>query len=349
MNNRIRRIESIDIFKLIFSIAVIAIHTEAFSDIDNSFAQILGGGVLAFAVPYFFLCSGFFLSGKLMDADNYRGSLVRYIKKLLHPFLIWGGVYFLCGVGIQWMNGYSFFEALKTKVHLLLVSSPGGGLWYVQSLLLMIVVLYIVGNRKKILTITTFFFILYILQFIVPFLPNRYSSRLIQTYSNLFLTHLNFAFWGIYVMMGVAVGLYRNETSKVLYRTGKWNIPVFILTYALYLFTMVHEEKSSLINGLLKLMVTLALFLTIIHAEIKIPGDRSILVRNISEIIYFTHYLSIYVVMAICKVCRINYDFHRTSAWVACSVLCCIWALIVLKTKIGQKYLMRLYERNVYH
>ena len=61
----IKRYNSIDVFRLVCAIMIVSIHTQPLSDI-NSFAGYFASGIITrFAVPYFFVVSGYFYYDKL--------------------------------------------------------------------------------------------------------------------------------------------------------------------------------------------------------------------------------------------------------------------------------------------
>ena len=53
--------KAIDILKFLAAICVVAIHTNAFKDINNGIYNFLSYCIFTFAVPFFFIISGFFL------------------------------------------------------------------------------------------------------------------------------------------------------------------------------------------------------------------------------------------------------------------------------------------------
>lgn len=88
--------------------------------------------LLLFAVPYFFVCSGYFLGRKIYGKDlqksDYRLIIKNYAQRLLKPYLIWGCWYFLIVLVNEIVRNHkNVIEALKSGIHNWIVSSPGGG------------------------------------------------------------------------------------------------------------------------------------------------------------------------------------------------------------------------------
>lgn len=92
-------VSAVDLFKCIFAICVVAIHTMAFKDHGESAYFAFTYCITSFAVPYFFVCSGYFLGRKIYGKDlqksDYRLIIKNYAQRLLKPYLIWGCWYFL--------------------------------------------------------------------------------------------------------------------------------------------------------------------------------------------------------------------------------------------------------------
>ena len=62
-------VSAVDLFKCIFAICVVAIHTMAFKDHGESAYFAFTYCITSFAVPYFFVCSGYFLGRKIYGKD----------------------------------------------------------------------------------------------------------------------------------------------------------------------------------------------------------------------------------------------------------------------------------------
>ena len=94
----------IDVGKLFCAYCIVAIHTSLFSDISQSLHTIAMRYVTSFAVPFFMICSGYFLGVKIWRTENresYRAVLNKYINRLLYPYIFWGILYFVIGVIID--------------------------------------------------------------------------------------------------------------------------------------------------------------------------------------------------------------------------------------------------------
>ena len=81
---------TIEVFRLISAVLVVAIHTKPFFDI-NFHLGILFQIITNVAVPFFFCISGYFISMKLREKENY---IKNYSIKILKLYIFWSIVYF---------------------------------------------------------------------------------------------------------------------------------------------------------------------------------------------------------------------------------------------------------------
>jgi surface polysaccharide O-acyltransferase-like enzyme len=92
------RISGIDTTRVAASFAVVCIHTHLFRDLqypDTTYKTLsyIIDQACRFAVPFFFVTSGYFFGKKLVDGAEIRILLYRYCKRLAIVFLIWSAVY----------------------------------------------------------------------------------------------------------------------------------------------------------------------------------------------------------------------------------------------------------------
>ena len=81
---KITKENGIDLFKLLMSICVIAIHTHPLKNCTNQIINLLFSKTVNLAVPFFFLASGFFLAFKMDEpfSSTKNINIVKtYLKK----------------------------------------------------------------------------------------------------------------------------------------------------------------------------------------------------------------------------------------------------------------------------
>ena len=146
------RITSIDLFRIWGIIAVVAIHTVPFTSLQN-----LGGGftavvgvldlLLRFAVPFFFVTSGYFFGKSILRGEGPLHVLLRYIRPLAVMFFAWSLIYAFVvdWVQVGWTTGVlgtvyaHFLTTMRQVLHhplrfLLYGTMPH--LWFLPALML---------------------------------------------------------------------------------------------------------------------------------------------------------------------------------------------------------------------
>ncbi len=93
------RIASIELFRILAMVAIIAIHTSPFgfslSPDEDRFLPILIDLSCRFAVPFFFIASGYFLGEKVRAGKDVVDTFWRAAKRLLSLYVVWSLFYFL--------------------------------------------------------------------------------------------------------------------------------------------------------------------------------------------------------------------------------------------------------------
>ncbi|MEQ1546539.1 acyltransferase [Methyloglobulus sp.] len=156
--SRAQRIQSVDTFKLLAIIAVIAIHTSpfemAFTNKDNLYLYlyILINQLARFAVPFFFVVAGYFWGAGARVENKLVPNTVKLVKKLMTIFLFWCVIYLpyynsaftgkepLAVVkavfwGVHWHSKY-----LTEHPILLFMQGSKGHLWFLNGLLFSVVI-----------------------------------------------------------------------------------------------------------------------------------------------------------------------------------------------------------------
>ncbi|WP_420319517.1 acyltransferase family protein [Faecalicatena contorta] len=101
-----RRINSIDIFRYICAVMIIAIHTAPFSDINEQLGYVFSQIIPRIAVPFFFAVAGYFYMSKLENGNNYFAD---YLKRLLGTYFIWSLFYYTLNY-VNWGGGQKFYK-----------------------------------------------------------------------------------------------------------------------------------------------------------------------------------------------------------------------------------------------
>ena len=138
-----RRNTSIDIAKMIFAVLVIAIHSDLFSDVNDTLYLNFTKGIAVIAVPFFFVTSGYFFYDRICKGKK----LMPYLMKILIVFLAFT---VLDGIVVFLLNSDEVLSNVPDFLHMLLLSGPRLKYWYMTSLLLALIVVIPFWRRKNV-------------------------------------------------------------------------------------------------------------------------------------------------------------------------------------------------------
>lgn len=98
------RNNSIDCFKFIAAIMIVAIHTGLFFDVDQRLSFFVVHFLCRMAVPFFAVATGYFLTKKLEFGDKLERNSTntqfywKYTKKTVIRYAVWSIVYLILSV-----------------------------------------------------------------------------------------------------------------------------------------------------------------------------------------------------------------------------------------------------------
>ena len=334
----------IDLFKLVCALLVVSIHSTMFFEYKELY-HYFHSYVTRFAVPFFFISSGFFFSKILESKDSIKPGVKHYSIRLLRPFVIWGSFYFVVSlVEMILIDKVDIYIAIKYKLHLLLVESPGGGLWYVEALLWICFIVLISYKRYKSLTYYLIISgMLYLVQGLWNFEGLRFLSGLKNIYYTVFLSERTFIFYGVYFFVGIfiAFNLKRFIISPV---------KLCLLQAILYVFFIITNLKIDYIgiavtNHIVKGFVAITWFLIAMNiSNNSIPECwLKYNSRKLSTVIYFTHFTAIYFIEIMYKILHIQFDLNCTMACLICCFLLMSYSAVLCKSNRMKKIVAMLY------
>ena len=324
MEKNNKNVSLVDLGKLFFAFCVLGIHTHAFPG-----NEIIHYYIFAFAVPFFFICSGFFLGKKLgaaREEKEYRKILGSYGKHLLVPYIIWGVWYFFVEIAANKITeGMSIREAFSQRVLGLAVSGPGGGLWYLQVILIIILILMCSGKKL----FRTGLWAASIVLCCIPDLYKGGENELLQ-----FIMDAHVFLWdGVFFLTGIVIG------ENCADRLTKWNSAALfaggMLVKVIFSFAGI-----GLFSRVIKMLIAAGIFGMALKSGAWYSKERSLRFRRWSMIIYFTHITVKYGVQMIFKI------LHRPeSTWVfvISAVIVFFYAVCVDKYFRDKKWYKLLY------
>lgn len=161
-----KKYTSIDIFKFIFSVCVIGLHT----NLTNNFYIIKL--IFRLAVPFFFISSGFFYYSKIKGKSMQEIKIIKnkYIKRLLYPLLFWSIITCFLYFIIDVIKGKSVIMSLLCFIRSLLFYPEV--LWYVLALIIAIEIItdVILKGKNKLI-----FIFLLIIGYLFALINNNYN------------------------------------------------------------------------------------------------------------------------------------------------------------------------------
>ena len=182
------RIESVEMIRLISIFAVIVIHTTPFlnesslTGVDiHSVWGVLIKQASTFAVPFFFIISGYFWSRKIHDRNQIFFISLRQCKRLLKILLFWSLIY-ITPYNFTYTIDYGIIGPFKvlywnlndllSHPFLLLFQGTKGHLWFLMSLIYAVLLTSYFVHRDKV----RFLLILSIAFYIFGLLAKGYAE-----------------------------------------------------------------------------------------------------------------------------------------------------------------------------
>lgn len=147
-----QRNDWVDVLKYVSALLIIAIHCNLFQDVNRTLYFAVVNVICRFAVPFFAMCTGYFLAKKERTADNSAAvnrMFLRQEKKLILLYIVWSGVYLLWSIpkwiNTGWLSAHAFLD------YAVGAATKGAyfHLWYLLSLLLALPLLLLCLKKCK--------------------------------------------------------------------------------------------------------------------------------------------------------------------------------------------------------
>lgn len=293
----------IDRVKYLVSFLVLVIHFRPLSDfnpiIDFSSAQI----VSRFAVPFFFISSGYFIGVNGLNKEN----VIKSFKKNLRLYLVWTLIYLPISF-IFYMPIYNNFLVNLT------VLGVYYHLWFIPALLFSLFALYILIKYFKPLTITLIAFIFFCVGVFGDayhgLLPEGFLLDSMNQFLQIFSTTRNGLFFGfLFVSLGYLI-----QKTQIQNRISvKFAWIGFVLSYILMFVEMgllmtytVPFEYNMYFS-----IIPTTFFLLIICLHYP-SNESSQDYRVKSGIIYFSHFLVYYFMYGLFSLLNLNFVLNSS-------------------------------------
>lgn len=173
------RIGSVDVFRLIAVIAVITMHMLSFRadiSIENEeycrYFYVIINQFLRFAVPFFFVISGYFWGAKIRNSGCLLEYSLNMAKRISYIFVAWciiyllpfnlGALYSLGMLGPIKKSYWRFCDLIQQPVALLLLQGTEYHLWFLPAILFALSISVVFVYKKQIKSLVLFSMILYV-------------------------------------------------------------------------------------------------------------------------------------------------------------------------------------------
>ena len=286
---------TIQLFRLVGALMVIAIHTNPFMEINAYIAKGITGILTRVAVPFFFSLAGYFYMKKIEDKKDY---LKKYIYKILKIYIIWGVIYF----------PYSFiYSSIKSERSLIFSVAAyvrntifGGAhfhLWYLPALIFAIILFDLLHRNVQMNKIKILATILYLVGLFGTSYYGLLKGNLkliMDIYSKIFITTRNGLFMGFpFVVLGAELA--KQNLNKYTRKKTSINIIIFYFLITLEAF-IVFKVKSSKMSDTYILLPILVYYIMIFSINDFINKSS----EKILKLISFEDYsLGIYLIHGI--------------------------------------------------
>lgn len=294
--------ELLDLFKFIFCIMIIAIHTELLNSFNSTANWYITHIIFRLSVPFFFITSGFLYGNKILKNKNKEKEItINYIKRLIVPFIFW----LLVNLIPEIINNYdkNIFNTIY-NIGRNAIFYPFGALWYIYALIISIAILYQFYKRKKYILPIIIGSLLYIFALLCNsyyFIAekNIYLKNIVDKYMEIFISPRNGILIGI---LFVSLGVYISKIIKEN-KIKNWNF-IYLINILFILILVIEtyfvRNKNTLDDHSL-FIVTPLLSLTLVLILIKLSRHKQYKkLRNLSTGLYFIHrpvmaYISLFI------------------------------------------------------
>jgi len=278
-----KQYRGIDIFRVIACLMVIAIHT---SPLSNSFLSqqplsdfILTRIICRVAVPFFFICSGFFI---ITDGEIDKSKLKKSIKKITQLYIL----SILLYLPINIYNQYFQTITISSFLTDLLLNGTFYHLWYLPaSIIGMLIVYYLyttIKNRKIVFYIVVFLYMIGLFGHSYYYLITKIPllKSFIDVLGN---TRNGILFAPLFLYLGMLIALRKKPLSR---NTALTNV---LLSLILLLFEglLLHHFKLQKSDSLYIFLLPTSYYL--FHYLLSFKGNGIAFIRNSTTIIYIIH------------------------------------------------------------
>ncbi|MGN0468831.1 MAG: acyltransferase family protein [Acutalibacteraceae bacterium] len=328
---------SIDLVKFIASIFVIGIHTQISSVIQIDFFKNFVDSIFEFAVPFFFVSSGFLLYKFSSSYENLTKRAGRTALKFAKIYLLLTALYMPLTVIGYYTNGLS---AIKAAIDFVLTFLFAGEnyyswqLWYLLAAAVGMALIYLLLKMKlKVEHIFAFSAVMFVLGNVLLYLHSGGADiAVVELYFKIFLRTQNGLFVGMFwLSLGLLIAKCQDKIKTTVYAVSFAAGTVGIVIDAVH-------SLSCFKNAFLVLFC-FGVFGLVLRMKIPKSNTVSKKLRELSTLIYYVHMY--FVALFRLVIFRSQGDEYNCILLFVCVFalsLAASWAYLSIKAKIHLKH-----------
>jgi len=308
-----KNFNAIDLTKFVASIFVVYIHTEPLKSIAPEANFIILNILARWAIPFFFMTSGYLYYSKFLSSQSRSKFLsdygLKYLKRVLILYFVWSLVYLPYMIyqtlSLPNPNVKLIFYGLRNVLY----SGTSYHMWYFTALIFSIIILDVWISRfklKSLLVLSAVFYLVGLLgeSYIGLIHPESILSSAFKLYFKFFLTTRNGVFFGLFFIV-LGAYYYERPLKLAVYRSVLFSIvSICFLCVEVLLLAKFTQPKDY---NFMILSVPLSLYL--FHALININLSWNLSyksLRKLSTVIYCSHVAFIVIYSTFLRYLRIE-------------------------------------------
>jgi len=286
---------SIDKFRIIAAILIIAIHIFPFASINETVDFVFTHVICRIGVPFFFMVTGYFVLPKAIEDKN---KLIKYTLKIIKIYAICILIYLPINLYAGQLNNITIIEAIKN----ICINGTFYHLWYFPAVILGIWVTYFfikhLNKTSSIISIV----ILYIIGIFGDsyFGISKQSIIISKTYDAIFMiadyTRNGLFFAPIFISLGYSFNNMKNKISQ-----NKSAIFAIISMFFMIFEGIILKHFNLQKHDSMYFMLVPTMFF-IFNILVQINNENNKKLRNIATIIYIMHPMFIIFIRGAAKV-----------------------------------------------
>lgn len=300
---------NIDLFKFIFAIVVVMIHTRPFENISEDVSWYFSNTFCNLAVPFFFTTSGFLFFGRLgSDEGQEKQKVKKYIGHILKMYIVWCVIWFPWKLLAMMPQGGITLQNILYYIRDVVLVSGGDALWYLLALAVSVILVNLsykkIQEPRVIVAIAAVF---YAVRVIIGSWYGLFDDHLvIDLYYSIFKGTDNALLCGfIFVAIGMAIAEQENK-PKIKQNLIAFLAFLVIVIVEAYIIKTAGFNRNGVCHLISLPFATYFLFRLILSLDVKGNADRYKYLRVCSTLIYLSHCIIIRNVKMVFSIIDIN-------------------------------------------